>query len=82
LLEDLILVVEVLLFGILSVSIEMELIYFIIALAAKTKSAQIPLACWLPAAMAASTPASAIVHSTLVTAGVYLLIHFSPLSTG
>lgn len=51
----------------------------LIAVAGLTKAAQMPFSSWLTGAMVAPTPVSALLHSsTMVKAGVYLLVVFAP----
>jgi NADH-quinone oxidoreductase subunit L len=57
----------------------LNLIAFGFLAAAAAKSAQVPFHTWLPDAMEAPTPVSALIHAaTMVNAGVYLLARFYP----
>ncbi len=57
----------------------LNLMAFGFLLAAAAKSAQVPFHSWLPDAMEAPTPVTALIHAaTMVNAGVYLLARFYP----
>jgi len=57
----------------------LSILAFGMLIAAAAKSAQFPFQTWLPDAMEAPSPISALIHAaTMVNAGVYLLVRFFP----
>lgn len=60
-------------------AVPLSVMAFGFLIAAAAKSAQFPFQTWLPDAMEAPTPVSALIHAaTMVNAGVYLLARFYP----
>jgi len=59
-------------------SFTLQMIGFLIALGALTKSAQFPFHSWLPDSLETPTPVSALMHAGIINAGGFLLIRMSP----